>query len=184
MLFRSQKTNYSTDGTSTISATLSAAKAFESATFSNKSTAGYGIGGAISGNYTSTSDKLTYSNETRSAVSGFDYFIWTAAGFAYSDVCGYIAGGSTGSLTTTTYKFTFSNETKATTTAMPVETGSAGSTSNINTAGYVVGGQSNATYGLKTTRKIAFSNDSWSLLSAQTAVGLAYYAVAGNSGAF
>lgn len=179
-----QKTNYSTDATSTIAATLSQGQQFESATFSNKSTAGYGIGGAISGNYTSTSAKLTFSNETRSSVSGFDYFIWGAFGFAYSDVRGYIAGGTTGSITAVAYQFPFSTETKSSTTSMPVATATGGATSNINTAGYAVGGQDASTYGLTTTRKIAFSNDTWSLLSAQTAVGLAYYAVAGNSGVY
>jgi hypothetical protein len=163
----------STEAVSTLSATLNAAIFVTG--FDNTDVAGYAVGGYLPSQSSvsqSAVNKLTYSSETCSVISG-TYQIRGTGTTQNTNVAGYYCGGYSGSqYESTVKKMPFSTETFSTsgnlTNARIISSG----IENLSTAGYCMGGIQGGFTNI--IQKITFSNDSVSTLSATLAVNSGY----------
>ena len=159
------KIPFLTDVRETISATLSQGTN-EQAGMANSGTAGYGLGGQITGGpKTGRIEKLAFSNDSRSTVAQSIPALGDGAAFANSGTAGYHAGGTDSVNVSTCEKITFSNDTVSTVTnRMAYDLQGSISFANSGTAGYVIGGSSSSnsynTTG-KARQKMTFSNETW-----------------------
>lgn len=167
----------------------SAASSASSAVTPVDPSAGFMVGGNLGyPSYSSRADKLLFSSETVSAVDnvlteGRDL----VSGFANSGTAGYVMGGfnSAGTHTDSIRKLLFSDESSSTLAATYVAAvyGATGF-ANSGTAGYFTGGRDNQSpQTLRNEfRKITFSNDAGSTLSATASVPSVYASGFANSG--
>jgi hypothetical protein len=181
------KIPFATDVRETISATLSQGTN-EQAGMANSGTAGYGLGGQITGGpKTGRIEKLAFSNDSRSTLgSNLPTDIGDGAGFANSGTAGYHAGGVPGFGTSSTcYKVTFSNDSVSTVSnRMTYDVQAAIGFANSGTAGYSIGGAGSAGFNTtgKVRQKLPFSNETWSALTFFLDVNAANGAGCSNNG--
>ena len=151
--------------------------------------AGYLVGGNMGYPvYSDYASKLLFSAETVSQVSSvLDAARSNVSGMANSGTAGYIMGGmnSAGTHTNSIRKLLFADESSSTIAATYVAAVySAAGFANSGTAGYYTGGRDNQSP--QTLRnefkKIAFSNDSGSTLSATAGTASVYASAFANSG--
>jgi len=156
------KYTFGGDTTSTLSATIGTARYFASGV-TNYDVAGYALGG-----YSTVSasqqlgDKMTYSNETRSAIT-ITFYSTESAGCTNSGTAGYqIAGFGFNADQNTTHKITFSNDTFSTgTNALITARGIGPYANDKGNRGYYGSGTSNTT----TMYYYQFSNDTTASIS-------------------
>lgn len=162
-----------TEVVTTLSATLNASIFVTG--FDNTDIAGYAVGGylpAQSSVSQSAVNKLAYSSETRSVISG-TYQIRGAGTVQNTNVAGYYCGGYSGSnYESTVKKMPYSTESFSTvgnlTSARIISSG----IENLSTAGYSMGGVNGGFYNI--IQKINFANDSVSTIGATLSVASAY----------
>jgi hypothetical protein len=163
----------STEVVTTLSATLNAAIFVTG--FDNTDVAGYAVGGFLPAQPSvsqSAVNKLTYSSETRSVISG-TYAIRGAGTTQNTNVAGYYCGGYSGSqYESTVKKMPFSTETFSTAGNLSNARIISSGIENLSTAGYSLGGINGGFTNIM--QKITFSNDSVSTLSATLAVSSGY----------
>jgi hypothetical protein len=163
----------STEVLTTLSATLNAAIFVTG--FDNTDVAGYAVGGylpAAPSVSQSAVNKLTYSSETRSVISG-TYQIRGAGTTQNTNVAGYYCGGYSGSqYESTVKKMPYSTETFSTVGNLSAARIISSGVENLSTAGYSIGGINGSVSNI--IQKINFSNDSISTLSATFPVNSAY----------
>jgi hypothetical protein len=162
-----RKVQYSNDSISTLGATVSGREG--AAGLSNSGTAGYFAGG----HNTTNIDKIVYATDSVSTLSAKANFQGRMLGFANSGTAGYFANfyGNFSRIN----KLTFSNDTNSNLTWNGLTpSGSNGDLgnnawtfANSGTAGYSAGSG-----GSTTIIKMAFSNDSWSSISAKVLNGV------------
>jgi hypothetical protein len=141
---------------------------------SNSGSFGYAMGGYDSnaGGGVTTTDKFTYSSDTRTTLgTGISSSRYGVGGLGNRTVAAYAAGGYGG--LTTVDKFSFSNDSRSTLgTGLSENKAYFGGVSNSGTAGYFPGGYvDNVTYGSANTNKYNYSNDSRSTLAATLPLG-------------
>jgi hypothetical protein len=185
-----------TDGTAytfTVTASnpfgTSAASSASSAVTPFDPSAGFMVGGNLGyPSYSSRADKLLFSSETVSAVNNvLDTGRGIVTGMANSGTAGYAMGGmnSAGQHTDSIRKLVFSDESSSTIAATYVAAvyGAAGF-ANSGTAGYFTGGRDNQNpQTLRNEfRKITFSTDAGSTLSATAGTPSVYASAFANSG--
>lgn len=152
---------YATEVKSTLSNSLPQAQA-ATGTF-HSSSAGYAAGGQTGSPNLTTVAKMLFSNETSSNLgTGLSLARRYCFGF-YSSSDGYIMGGYSNSIVTNGDKFNLSNDSRSTFTIPVAIYG--GATFVSSTFGYYAGGQADPNI-ISTIRKMNFSNDSFSTLSA------------------
>jgi hypothetical protein len=169
-------------GTSAASSASSAVTPFDPS-------AGFMVGGNLGfPSYSSRADKLLFSSETVSAVNNvLDEGRSIVSGMANSGTAGYTMGGfnSAGTHTNSIRKLVFSDESSSTIAATYVAAvyGAAGF-ANSGTAGYFTGGRDNQNpQTLRNEfRKITFSTDAGSTLSATAGTPSVYASAFANSG--
>jgi hypothetical protein len=169
-------------GTSAASSASSAVTPFDPS-------AGYLVGGNLGyPSYSSYANKLLFSTEAVSQVNNvLNEGRSNVAGMANSGTAGYIMGGynSAGTHTNIIRKLMFSDESSSTISATYVApVYSAAGFANSGTAGYYTGGRDNSSpQTLRAEfRKIAFSNDAASTLSATASTASVYASAFANSG--
>jgi trimeric autotransporter adhesin len=123
--------------------------------------AGFFAGGLLTGT-SSTIDKVTFSNDSRSTLSStLEAIKIDAAGFANSGTAGYVAGGI-GSFTTGEVSIIpFATESRSTVGYLSTIRDGVSGMANSGTAGYVAGG-----FNTTVIQKLAFSNNSISTIGA------------------
>jgi hypothetical protein len=131
-------------------------------------------------------NKMTFSNDSwTNLVSSLSDTIQWLSGFANSGTAGYTAGGQTvnGSLNLIA-KVTFSNDSRSNLGATLIGVSDKmGSHANSGTAGYMCGGSGGGEFGTRNKfSKLAFSNDSVSILSATLIVPRFQMGAMANSG--
>ena len=165
----SEKVLFPSDTKAASAPTLSSSRD-SSAGASNSGSFGYAMSGysGSAGAGTTTVDKITYSNDTRSTLgTGLSVAKYGAAGLGNRAVAAYVSAGYGNG--TSTEKFNFSNDSRSSVGfSLAVSRGYATGISNSGTAGYIGGGFVDInTYGSDVIEKIVFSNDTRSTLSAR-----------------
>jgi len=164
---RIEKFNFVTEARTTISATMPDTRG-AMAGFGNATTAGYFAGGINYPSVYNTTQKLTYSGETRSEIgSTFTTARFNNKGFGNTaGTNGYMAGGQDlSSFYTTARKLAFSSDTWSDISAVLSSNRSgAGTASNPSVAGYFAGGYNGST-SIATIDKLTFSGETMSTLS-------------------
>ena len=154
------KYTFSGDTTSTISATIGTSRYFASGMTN------YGVAGYVAGGYSASSvqaaDKMTYSNETRSALT-ITFYSTESAGCTDSGTTGYqIAGYGLNADQSNTYKLAFSNDTFSSGTNAAITARALGPyANNKGSRGYYGGGTAGGT----AMYYYQFSNDTTATIS-------------------
>lgn len=165
---RIEKFNFVTESRTTISATMPDTRG-AMAGIGDATTAGYFAGGINYPSVYNTTQKLTYSGETRSEIgSTFTTARFNNKGFGNSSgTNGYMAGGQDlSSFYNTTRKLAFSSDTWSDISAVLSSNRSgAGTASNPTMAGYFAGGYNGSTT-TSSIDKLSFTGEVMSTLSA------------------
>ena len=166
---RIAKLNFSSEAISTLSATTTTS-VLGAASFSDDGTAGYKASGFTGGGFIGETDKLTYSNETRSTTGSTMFAGYYLQGISNKGVAGYTVGGYSWSTNfiSTVYKLTFSNGAVSTPTNYIAAQYNIGTWENNGTAGYAIGGGESF---LSTLCKMPFSTDTLSSTSTSLSSG-------------
>lgn len=150
--------------------------------------AGYILGGydGSSDTYYSTTNKLTYSNETRSITTSLVTAQENGAGVSNSSKAGYKVGGyDTDYIYTYSTKVTFAGDVFST-LSITIPSGYArlnqAPHSNHGTAGYITSGSSETNSFLTTSYKLGYSAETYSTISDTINTGVAYAGGLSNSG--
>jgi hypothetical protein len=165
-----QKLSFPGETRSTISATIEEGNNNGVSANANSGTAGYFYGGETnsSNGRTSVIQKLTFSNESRSTISGkLSATRYQTGAFANSGTAGYVLGGEQASGEVTNIdKLTFSNDTVSLISGkLNVARRLVGCLANSGTAGYIGGGYNSSSSYLSSVEKLTFSNDTVSTVS-------------------
>ena len=162
-----QKILFVSDTTSTLAATLSGNKRAV-AGYSNKSVAGYTLGGEDQNGVSNNEiEKLSFNTESNSKLSTtLSTTIFAFVGEANPTVAGYTFGGYGGAgVINTINKMPFSTETNAATSAtIGTARFSSNALSNAPTVIYNVGGLNSSFASTKQIRKLTLSNDTVSTM--------------------
>jgi hypothetical protein len=192
-----ERLQFSNDAISTISATLSAGR--QGVTASESIANAYIAGGSAASVFVSTVDKMQFSSQTISNLSGsaLSAIKDLMAGFS-SNLYGYFAGGRTntfGGTTAVIERIQFSNDARTNIAATLTQTrGEIGAGFNSAVAGYAAGGQYVGPTRVSFVDKLLFSNESVSRLGTGLSSNRAWlagfesdlfgYAAGGNTGSF
>jgi len=171
------KLPFSTDSLSALGNLLSAVKGTPPPMgFANSGTAGYVVGG---GGSSGTTDKIAFSNDSRSSLGSVVGAGQAGAGFANSGTAGYASAGFNGS--SSIRKILFSNDTGSTlSSTLGLSLNYTAGFAKSGTAGYVVGGLDTATS--TAIQKLLFSNETTSTISATLTSARYTHAGFANSG--
>ena len=134
---------------------------------------GFSAGGQTGSSRTSSIDKLTFSDDTRSTLSAtLSAARESISGMANSGTAGYMSGGWTGSRSSGIDKLAFTSEARSTLGGtLSVANTNTTSMANSGTAGYVGGGSTGGTTCISTINKVTFSNDGVATIGSSISFG-------------
>jgi hypothetical protein len=144
--------------------------------------AGYLFGGNTDNTFRNIIQQLNFTTEANTTIAAtLSNNLWQSGAFANSGVAGYSAGGTNGTLFSTTDKLNFITVTKSTTNPMPQALSGQLAHANSGVAGYIMGGAADPTTSAA-IRKLTFSADTWSTISATLPTSNGRAAACANSG--
>jgi hypothetical protein len=185
-----QKLTFSNEAVSSVGSNLSSNRMQQNVAMANSGTAGYISSGSNGGYYSSYSkiDKLTFSNETISALSHTysSEYRTNQFGFANSGTAGYFGGGvgqnyaSDSASYSDIVKVPFSTD-SVTTLAATLRKDSSDGFARSGTAGYIGGGRNDGG-ATSSINKLTFSSDTVSTLASTLGSSKSLLASFANSG--